>query len=85
MRVESLIIVFGNVAREWVQNRLETAVQTAVSEGRLSLKLGVFVAPPPKRPEEMDFSVGWFINVHSLDNTHSFNPNTILAFLGGHA
>ena len=58
-RAKTLIIFFGSVSRAWVKRRIEMAMKIAVMDGWFpDLKLGIFLAPPPKRPDDASFRVG---------------------------
>lgn len=72
----SLIVFYGSVSASWVRERLDTAIQRAVTDGRTDLKLGVFAAPPDKAPETLQFSRG-FVQVALLSN-----PADALSFVG---
>jgi len=78
-KVEKLILFFGAVSRDWVKERVDLALKIVANEGR-SLKLGVFLAPPPKVPQVSQFDRPPF-HVHLLDNTGGFSPDSILSFL----
>lgn len=72
-QVANLIIIFGQVSKDWVLERLNTAIKVAVSEDH-ALNLGVFA--PLKPAEETNFSRG-FIQVQVLGA-----PDDALSFLG---
>ncbi len=58
-QTKNLIIFFGLVSRGWVQRRIEMAMKIALLDGWFrELKLGVFLAPPPKQPDGCAFRVG---------------------------
>ena len=75
------LVVFGTVARDWVQYRLEEAFKFIVSEG-LDTQIGVYAAPPLKASDLLQF--GRLCRV--ADNMRHFDPATIeplLAEAGG--
>jgi hypothetical protein len=66
------IVVFGRVARNWVEHRLNEALKLILSN-RLTTKVGVYLAPPHKSPSDAVFPP--FFRV--MDNTERFNPKTV--------
>ena len=49
-----LIVVFGKVDHDWVEHRLIHAVKVATAK-RLRTRIAVYVAPPEKSPDELEF------------------------------
>ena len=80
-RAENLIVFFGDVEIEWVNERLKMIVKAIVNEDAGDLNFAVYGAPPPpKRPEDVTTGFVAF-KPEFLDNTKAFNPSTILTFL----
>jgi hypothetical protein len=71
-RSQLFIVVFGTVARQWVENRLFDALKLILTK-RLSTRLGVYVAPPRKLPEDLSFPAQFEI----LNNMEQFDPRTL--------
>ena len=76
-RVQLYIVVFGAVAREWVDNRLTAAVQRGAAADSITRCIGVYLAPPAKSAEAARF--GRFYDV--ADNTSGFDPATVDALI----
>ncbi len=70
------IVVFGSVARSWVEQRLNEALKLILSN-RLSTRVGVYLAPPHKSAAEAMFPP--FFRV--MNNTDHFDPKTVDALL----
>jgi hypothetical protein len=70
------IVVFGRVARSWVEQRLNEALKLILSN-RLSTRVGVYLAPPHKSETEASFPP--FFQV--MNNTEQFDPKTVDALL----
>jgi hypothetical protein len=70
------IVVFGRVARSWVEQRLNEALKLILSH-RLSTRVGVYLAPPHKSATDASFPP--FFQV--MNNTESFDPRTVDALL----
>lgn len=68
---ELFIVVYGGVAREWVENRLIDGFKLITTKG-LTTRMGVYVAPPDKPPEAVNFG---FCDV--MLNTKRFDPATM--------
>lgn len=68
--------VYGDVARDWVQRRCESAIKLIVEE-QLDMKVGVFLAPPRKSPQERKFSSLFSV----VDSTDDFNRGAFDQFL----
>ena len=49
-----LMVVFGDVARDWVVNRLEWATKQVLRKG-LSTRIGVYIAEPAKEADQLRF------------------------------
>jgi len=75
-QVSLLIIFFGNVALEWVRERLATAVQIAIAEGCPLKACGVYLAPPRKTSAELQLGPKW-LPVELMDNTEGFNAESM--------
>ena len=67
-----LIVVFGEVARDWVDGRLQEALKLIMSEN-LQTRLGVYVTTPGKRSEQIRFP-GFY---RVLDHTSGFDPGSL--------
>jgi hypothetical protein len=76
-RVELYIVVFGGVAREWVDHRLNAALQRGTAADSVTRCIGVFLAPPVKPADAVRF--GRFFDV--ADNMSGFDPGTVDALL----
>ena len=70
------IVVFGRVARSWVEQRLNEAFKLILAN-RLTTKVGVYLAPPHKSADEMAFPPLFRV----MDNTEHFDPKTVDALL----
>lgn len=73
-QVAHLIIIYGEVAGDWVRERLTIAIKLAAIED-LTIKMGVFA--PIRPPQETNFSRGVFqVQVlRSVDDTLAFLGN----------
>jgi hypothetical protein len=71
-KAQLFIIIFGAVARTWVEYRLEEAFKLILSQ-QLSTQIGVYVAPPRKSPAEVKFPVFFDVMV----NMDRFDANTL--------
>ena len=70
------IVVFGTAARKWVQYRLEEAIKFIFSH-QLETRIGVYVAPPSKPSEQVQFS-GLFSEQYEVAlNMSGFDPRTL--------
>jgi hypothetical protein len=67
-----LIVVFGEVARDWVDGRLQEALKLVASEN-LPTRLGVYVIDPSKRSEQVRFP-GFY---RVLDHTRGFDQGSL--------
>ena len=65
------IVVYGAVGREWVQERLVEAFKLITEKG-LSTRMGIYVAPPDKSAEQINFGI-----CDVMLNTKVFDPSTI--------
>lgn len=74
------IVVFGSVARNWVEQRLNEAFKLILSN-RLTTKVGVYLAPPHKTRDDAAFPPFFQI----MDNSEQFDPKTVDALLRGPA
>lgn len=70
------IVVFGQVARSWVEQRLNEAFKLILSN-RLTTRVGVYLAPPHKSAADSAFPP--FFRV--MNNTDHFDPKTVDALL----
>ena len=70
------IVVFGRVARTWVEQRLNEALKLILSN-RLSTRIGVYLAPPHKSAADAAFPP--FFRV--MNNSQHFDPKTVDALL----
>jgi hypothetical protein len=75
--VRLYIVVFGGVAREWVDNRLSAAVQRGASPDSVTRCVGVYLAPPLKADDDVRF--GQLCEV--ADNRSGFDPATVDALI----
>lgn len=77
LRKSSLfIVVFGAVARAWVEHRMQTAFKLILAH-KLPTRIGVYVAPPEKPEAEVRFPPLCRVAV----NTAGFDPETLSALL----
>ena len=70
------IIVFGSVAREWVTQRLNEA-HKLIASSRLPTKIGVYVAPPIKSPNDLTFS-GDFVTMLNVERFDPYSVETLM-------
>ncbi len=75
-KAQLFIVVFGVVAREWVEQRLNEAFKLILSN-QLPTRIGVYIAPPHKASEQVTFP-GLF---EVMNNMEQFNPQTLETFL----
>ena len=75
-KAQLFIIVFGAVARNWVEYRLNEAFKLILSH-QLSTQIGVYVAPPRKSPAEVKFPVFF----HVLVNMERFDAGPLERWL----
>jgi hypothetical protein len=71
-KAQLFIIIFGAVARTWVEYRLEEAFKLILSH-QLSTPIGVYVAPPLKSPAEVKFPI--FFDV--MNNMDKFDASSL--------
>ena len=76
-KVHLYIVVFGGVAREWVDNRLNAAIQRGAAADSVTRCIGVYLAPPAKGADDTRF--GRFYDV--ADNMSGFDPGTVDALI----
>ena len=79
--VNSVMIILGSVAADWVKERLNKAIETILREECPVTKLGIYVAP---QVSYAGLQIKQrFLQVQFLDDSqsHSFNPATIMPFL----
>jgi hypothetical protein len=75
-QVNKLIVIYGDVAEDWVQERLRVAMHLAI-DTRVDLKaFGVYFAPPRQRGPEGIFKLPW-TTVHEFDNRDISNPQNL--------
>jgi hypothetical protein len=71
-KAQLFIIIFGAVARTWVEYRLEEAFKLILSH-QLSTQIGIYVAPPRKSSADVRFPVFFEVMV----NTDRFDASTL--------
>jgi hypothetical protein len=71
-KAQLFIIIFGAVARTWVEYRLQEAFKLILSQ-QLATQIGIYVAPPRKSPAEVRFPVFFEVMV----NTDKFDASTL--------
>ncbi len=76
-KAEVFIVVFGQVQRSWVEQRLNEAFKLILSK-QLTTRIGVYLAPPFKSDEDSSFPP--FFEV--MNNSESFDASTLDALLG---
>ena len=75
--VEHVIIIFGKVTPKWVLERLKKTSRIITLED-YPVKLGVFLAAPPKLQEEINFEEKIpYLKVELMEE-----PSAVLKFLG---
>jgi hypothetical protein len=79
-QVNRLILVFGNVAEEWVRARLGEAVKIAITEGCQLKSCGIYFAPPRRKVTDDTFNLG-FLPIYQFDSHDIANPQTLLPLL----
>jgi len=72
MKSQLFIVVFGAVARNWVEHRLNEAFKLILSN-HLPTQIGVYVAPPRKSRKEVKFPPFFEVMV----NMEQFDPLTL--------
>lgn len=75
-RAKLFVVVFGGVARAWVEHRLQEAFKLILGH-QLDTRIGVYVAPPEKPVEQVKFP-GLF---HVALNMTRFDPGTLQPLL----
>jgi hypothetical protein len=75
-KAQLFIIVFGAVARNWVENRLNEAFKLILSH-QLSTRIGVYIAPPRKSPADVKFPVFF----HVMVNMERFDASSLERWL----
>jgi hypothetical protein len=75
-KAEVFIVVFGSVQRSWVEQRLNEAFKLILSK-QLSTRVGVYLAPPLKSPEDSAFPP--FFEV--MNNSEAFDASTLDALI----
>lgn len=73
------IVVYGTVGREWVHQRLVEGFKLITEKG-LTTRIGIYVAPPDKPPEAINFGL-----CDVMLNTRVFDPATIEPLLLQHS
>lgn len=69
-KAQLFVVVFGKVARNWVNYRLQEAFKLIVTH-QLKTQIGVYVAPPEKPHDQVSFPG------HVADNMERFDPQTL--------
>jgi hypothetical protein len=79
-QVNALIVFFGNVARDWVLERVIAAARTTALRRYPVKAFGIYVAPP--RKAEGGMPDDWRpLTVHPMDNTGGFDPASLAPLL----
>lgn len=71
------VVVFGNVTRDWVVNRLNQAFQSVNKNAGVTTCFGVYLAPPVKGPEQVKFAPFF----SKAANMSSFDPSSVDALI----
>jgi len=79
-QVSRLIIVFGDVAEEWVRARLGEAVKIAIAEDCPLRACGIYFAPPRKKTGDVQFKLG-FLPVYQFDSGDLADPRELVSLL----
>jgi hypothetical protein len=80
-QVSRLIIVFGDVAEEWVRARLGEAVKIAITEECPLKACGIYFAPPRQKAASSKFDLG-FLPVYQFDSRDIADPESLMRLLG---
>ena len=75
-RVSGMIVFFGQVALDWVMERLYAAAKIKTTTKSPVKTFGIYVAPPQKGDSELMADWGPF-RVHSMDNSNGFDPASL--------
>jgi hypothetical protein len=77
-QVSKLIIIYGDVAKEWVLERINVVLQLVVIKNYPIDLLGIYLAPPHKNPADIMLNQR-FNNVHLINNSDKddFDPETL--------
>ena len=81
-QVTKLIVIFGDVAEDWVRARLGVALQIAVTEKSPLNACGVYFAPPRQRSAQGLFNLP-FLPVYEFDNRDMTSPASLAPIFGG--
>lgn len=76
-QVPLYIVVYGGVAREWVDHRLNAAIQRGAAADSATRCIGVYLAPPLKPADVIRFA-GFF---DVANNMSGFDPGTVDALI----
>ena len=81
-QVNTLIIVFGQVAKDWVVGRLMAALNLICAKNYQLETCSIYLAPPEKKTDDKQFSQR-FLKLHVLDNSNrnKFDPQTLSPLL----
>jgi hypothetical protein len=77
-QVNTLIFIYGKVAKDWVLERIRVAVQLIAGKNYGISTLAVYLGPPRKSPEDIKLNQP-FIKIHIIDDSDSdqFDPDTL--------
>jgi TIR domain len=75
-RAKLFVVVFGSVARAWVEHRLQEAFKLILNH-QLDTRIGVYVAPPEKPPDQVKFPGLFEVAVNMV----RFDPGTLQPLL----
>lgn len=75
-RAKLFVVVFGAVARAWVEHRLQEAFKLILGN-QLDTRIGVYVAPPEKPADQVRFPALFEVAV----NMSRFDPETLQSLL----
>lgn len=67
-QVNSLVIIYGRVSKEWVLERLNTAIQMIIAYNCPITSLCIYLAPPRKNLDDIQLNQK-FVKIHLLDNS----------------
>lgn len=81
-QVTKLIVIFGDVAEDWVRARLGVALQIAVTEKCPLKACGVYFAPPRQRSAQGLFNLP-FLPVYEFDNRDMNDSLQLAPIFGG--
>ncbi|NIR47521.1 hypothetical protein GWN75_03440 [candidate division KSB1 bacterium] len=89
-KVAKLIIFFGSVQADWVSERLITVQKLMAKNNYPPHICGIYLAPPPKRPGDINFIINFLqeyeakpptLKLKLIDNSEGFDPENLREIL----